>query len=650
MSGNAVNKLLKEIKKYVKQNSALLVACSGGADSAALTDALWQLKNECCYKITVMHVEHGIRGQEALDDAEFVKNFCAERGLAFVCRHVKAPDYALQNGLSLEDAARRLRYKALFAYAAEAGCDYIVTAHQADDQAETVLMQLLRGSGTSGLGGMQTASGKLLRPFLFVRRTEIEAYCHERGLRFCNDSTNDDVRYTRNRIRKELLPYLEKSFNPRVIAALGNTAQLARADNDFAAYHAQVFYNQNVKANGKLLECQAEALKTEFAAVSRRVVRMMWEKMAACGSELGFEHVEAVLGLLKNSSSGKMLALPGKTAAAYFYGMLYVGAQPEVKKLISASAEFDEITVLIESTGKLKKLNLPDGGVLQFSTAEECPELTKKQAAVPLAIAGNELCIRTRRDGDRFYPYGSAGSKKLKDYFIDNKVPRAERDKKLLVTAGSKVLWIIGERQAGWKTRPDGKWLVMRLAGRKDEKMNENIAKVLLSEEEIQKRVKELGRQIHDDYKYKDKIVMIGLLKGAIYFFTDLSLAIDLPLRIDFMVASSYGSGTETSGNVDIRLSCSENIEGCHVLLVDDIIDSGVTMEAITRLLMAQKPASVKKVALCDKPSRRVNKLNADYVGFEIPDEFVVGYGLDYAGDYRNLPFIGVLKPEAYAK
>ncbi len=470
MSGNAVNKLLKEIKKYVKQNSALLVACSGGADSAALTDALWQLKDECCYKITVMHVEHGIRGQEALDDAEFVKNFCAERGLAFVCRHVKAPDYALQNGLSLEDAARRLRYKALFAYAAEAKCDYIVTAHQADDQAETVLMQLMRGSGTSGLSGMQTASGKLLRPFLFVQRTEIEAYCRERGLQFCNDSTNEDVRYTRNRIRKELLPYLEKSFNPRVITALGNTAQLARADNDFAAYYAQVFYNQNVKANGKLLECNAEALKAEFAAVSRRVVRMMWERNAASGSELGFEHVEAMLGLLQKGSSGKMLALPGKAAAAYFYGMLYVGAQPEVKQLISAGTAFDEITVLTESIGKLKKVNLPDGGVLQLSTAEECPEITKKQAAVPLAMAGNELCIRTRCDGDRFYPYGSAGSKKLKDYFIDNKVPRAERDKKLLVTAGSKVLWIIGERQTGWKTRPDGKWLVMRLAGRKDEK------------------------------------------------------------------------------------------------------------------------------------------------------------------------------------
>ena len=196
--------------------------------------------------------------------------------------------------------------------------------------------------------------------------------------------------------------------------------------------------------------------------------------------------------------------------------------------------------------------------------------------------------------------------------------------------------------------------------------MTEDIAKVLLTEEEIQTRVKELGAQIREDYKDKDKIVMIGLLKGAIYFFTDLSLAIGLPLRIDFMVASSYGNSTETSGSVDVRLSCSENtetsgsvdvrlscsenIEGCHVLLVDDIIDSGVTMEAITRLLQTRKPASIKKVALCDKPSRRVNKLNADYVGFEIPDEFVVGYGLDYAGDYRNLPFIGVLKPEVYEK
>ncbi len=167
-----------------------------------------------------------------------------------------------------------------------------------------------------------------------------------------------------------------------------------------------------------------------------------------------------------------MLALPGKAAAAYFYGRLYVGTRQDIINLINAGTEaaFDEITVLTESIGNLKEVYLPDSSVLLLSITEEFPQITKEQAAVPLNMAGAALCIRTRRDGDRFYPYGSAGSKKLKDYFIDNKVPRAERDKKLLVTAGSKVLWIIGERQAGWKTRPDGKWLVMRLAGRKDEK------------------------------------------------------------------------------------------------------------------------------------------------------------------------------------
>ena len=201
--GKAVNKLLKEIKKYLPAGARVVIACSGGADSVALTDAVWQLRDECSYKIAVMHVEHGLRGDEALRDAAFTEKFCAERGLAFACRHVKAGAYAKAEGLSVEDAARKLRYRELWQYVDELGADYLLTAHHAGDQAETVLMQLLRGSGTAGLGGMQVQSGRLMRPLLFVQRSEIEAYCHERNLSFCHDSTNDDVRYTRNRIRKE---------------------------------------------------------------------------------------------------------------------------------------------------------------------------------------------------------------------------------------------------------------------------------------------------------------------------------------------------------------------------------------------------------------------------------------------------------------
>lgn len=179
--------------------------------------------------------------------------------------------------------------------------------------------------------------------------------------------------------------------------------------------------------------------------------------------------------------------------------------------------------------------------------------------------------------------------------------------------------------------------------------MHDDIKQVLLTKEQIEQRVAEMGKQITADYQGKALIVVV-LLKGAAWFATDLTRAIDLPLRVDFMVASSYGNGTSTTGNVKVKLDISENIAGKHVLVIDDIIDSGVTFAAISDMLCQNKPASLKTVALCDKADRRVNGMEADYVGFKIPDEFVVGFGLDYAGDYRNLPYIGVLKPAVYAR
>ena len=179
--------------------------------------------------------------------------------------------------------------------------------------------------------------------------------------------------------------------------------------------------------------------------------------------------------------------------------------------------------------------------------------------------------------------------------------------------------------------------------------MHKDIKQVLLTKEQIEQRVAEMGKQITADYQGKELVVVV-LLKGAAWFATDLTRAIDLPLRVDFMVASSYGNGTSTTGNVKVKLDISENIAGKHVLLIDDIIDSGVTFAAISDMLRLNKPASLKTVALCDKADRRINGMEADYVGFKIPDEFVVGFGLDYAGDYRTLPYIGVLKPSVHAR
>lgn len=179
--------------------------------------------------------------------------------------------------------------------------------------------------------------------------------------------------------------------------------------------------------------------------------------------------------------------------------------------------------------------------------------------------------------------------------------------------------------------------------------MDKDMAKVLFSQEELQTRIRELGAQLSEDYRGKTP-TMVCILKGAIMFYTDLVRSMDIPLTMDFMAVSSYGNSTKSSGEVEIRKDLSTSIEGKHVVIVEDIVDSGFTLTYLTRLLNTCGAKSIKLCTLLDKPSRRAPgiTLRADYSGFAVGNEFVVGYGLDYAELYRNLPYIGVLKPEIY--
>lgn len=178
--------------------------------------------------------------------------------------------------------------------------------------------------------------------------------------------------------------------------------------------------------------------------------------------------------------------------------------------------------------------------------------------------------------------------------------------------------------------------------------MLNDIERVLITEQQIKEKIKQLGELISRDYKDSDKFLLVGVLKGAVVFMSDLIRHIDIPLQIDFMAVSSYGSSTESSGVVRILKDLDQTVEGKDLLVVEDIIDSGLTLSYMCKILQSRKPASLKICALLDKPSRRKIDLKVDYLGFEIPDYFVVGYGLDYAGKYRNLPDISVLKPEIY--
>ena len=177
--------------------------------------------------------------------------------------------------------------------------------------------------------------------------------------------------------------------------------------------------------------------------------------------------------------------------------------------------------------------------------------------------------------------------------------------------------------------------------------MREDVAKILVSEEQLQRRVLELARQIEVDYAGKE-LLMVGLLKGAVNFMVDLTRAMDRPVAVDFMAVSSYGASTESSGIVRIEKDLNESIEGRHVLIVEDIVDTGLTLKYILELLGRRGPASLRVCTLLNKKERRLVDVPLDYVGFDVPNEFVIGYGLDYNQVYRNLPFIGVLKREIY--
>ncbi|KAF5050933.1 Hypoxanthine-guanine phosphoribosyltransferase [bioreactor metagenome] len=179
--------------------------------------------------------------------------------------------------------------------------------------------------------------------------------------------------------------------------------------------------------------------------------------------------------------------------------------------------------------------------------------------------------------------------------------------------------------------------------------MNKDIKKILIAEDELQAKVKELGAKITEDYQGKD-LLLVCVLKGAVLFVSDLMKRIDLPLEIDFMAISSYGSNTQSSGVVRILKDLNQSIEGRNVLIVEDIIDSGLTLSYLAENLKARGPESVEICTILDKPDRRTTSLDIKYTGFQVPDEFVVGYGLDYAEKYRNLPYIAVLKEEVYTK
>lgn len=304
-----VHKLTKEVRNNLIENKHYLIAVSGGADSLALADICSELSMLGYATFTVCHVEHGIRGQEALDDMAYVEDFCREKKLPFVGIHVDALSFAEANKLSVEDAARKLRYKALCTIMQEVRAYKILTAHQADDQAETVLWRLLRGAGLEGLSGMNLVNGVVLRPLLNVSRQEINAYLKEKALNYREDSTNTDLNYTRNKIRQELLPYLANNYNGRIKEVLARTAKVLTEDAVCLEELAQAEYSQLVlEEDNSRLVLDVKKISISRPAICKRVLRYACFRFGV--SDLDFERTQAIYELILKNTGNKVIELP----------------------------------------------------------------------------------------------------------------------------------------------------------------------------------------------------------------------------------------------------------------------------------------------------------------------------------------------------
>lgn len=331
-----VFKLHKVLRSSLQREEHYLLAVSGGSDSMALAAACAALQGEGWGRYSVCHVEHGLRGEESLGDMQLVQDFCAERQLPCYVERVDVRSLAFEQGLSIEAAARQLRHQALKRFLQTCKASAVVFAHNRDDQAETVLLRLLRGTSLTGLCGIRPKSDMGLHPLLGFSHRELAEYCQLQGVSYAHDSTNDDLTYTRNRVRHELLPYLEQHFNSNIKATLSRMAEQLRAEDEYLKRSALVAYNEakNVSAAGNSSEypikdnavflqesgvqgltISTKKLQQLEPALRRRVLREAYYSLAR--AELDYERTLALEQLLLQRVGGKLVQLPHGVTGIY---------------------------------------------------------------------------------------------------------------------------------------------------------------------------------------------------------------------------------------------------------------------------------------------------------------------------------------------
>ena len=433
--------------KLFEQGDSVVLGVSGGADSMAMLHILDSLSSRLDVKLQVAHLNHKLRGLEAKEDAFFVRGAAEAMGLPCTIGEVDVPAMISQHKLSTEEAARKARYDFLLQTAQDLGANKIAVAHNADDQAETLVMHLVKGTGLEGLSGMKPASGCIVRPLLFLRRREIEAFCRTLGITFRTDSTNADLAFLRNRIRHQLIPVL-MGYNSNIVEALIRTGEIIRAENDYIEEEALRAYESVVAVTDGRACFNPDKYRRLDTALQRRLVRHVFQVLVGKEHSLEFPQVERVREFVISGQTGKVLELPKKVVVEKGYSGVIFSSAEDSSHFVGEAQEWEELPLVITGITVLPavKAKIAAEVLLFDEAADQFFAAPAEEAYLDMDKLVFPLTVGPKREGEVFQPLGSAGSKTIKKFFIDEKVPRQKRWLVPVLYDGNGVVWVCGLR------------------------------------------------------------------------------------------------------------------------------------------------------------------------------------------------------------
>lgn len=433
-----------DLHAMICDGDRVLVALSGGADSVALLHLFLDLQSRIEFDICAAHLNHGLRGKESMEDERFVKELCQKFAIPCITTREDIQKKAKENRTSLEVAGREARLVFLKKTSEKVKANKIAFGHTMNDQAENVLFRMMRGSGTKGLSSMRPLEGSMIRPLLTISRKEIESYLHCKQSSFRTDSSNDDMRFTRNKIRHNLIPFLREQFNPQIVETLSRMATVLSEEDVFldAVISGIIVKEARIK-NGRA-DISVEILKYLPPALSRRLIRRILQIVRGNLRRITFKDIENIREfLIKSYGNRSALLPPGLSVRIYADTINFsLSSQPD-----SPHREFQEILKTEGITEIPEQEFSIEAKILKREDfSNDLKSCCKEKAFLDFDKTGEELFVRSIKKGDIFQPLNAPGKKKISDFFIDKKVPREKRKEIPIIASKKQIAWVAGHQ------------------------------------------------------------------------------------------------------------------------------------------------------------------------------------------------------------